>query len=174
MAEYVNNKDFLDALIIYNNQKKAAVLVGEEIPAPSAYICDAIMKITEHYSYRPNFIGYSYRDDMVLDALECCLKGVLKHFDPEKSKNPFGYFTQITHYAFLYRIKKEKRQVSIKNKIIMEMPIDFFELQEHDDYDDYTNTHIQFLQDTIKDVSGVDYTKKPKVSVDKTIENFFE
>ena len=38
--------------------------------------------------------------------------------DSAKSKNPFAYFTQIVHYAFLRRIQKEKKQLDIKTKII--------------------------------------------------------
>ena len=177
MAEYVNNKELLAALIQYDIQKKEALEKGLERPQPSDYICTAVMKIAEHYSYKPNFIGYSYRDDMVLDALEGCLNAVLKHFDPTKSSNPFGYFTQICHYAFLHRIKKEKKQTTIKNRIIMEMPVEFFELQEQDDADDYVNTHVQFLQETIKDADNFNYSKKPKkakATEETNIENFYE
>lgn len=174
MAQYVNNKELLSALLEYHKIKQEAESQGLEVPNPSDFICTCIMKIAEHYSFKPNFINYSYRDDMVLDAVEGCLNAAKKHFNPEKSSNPFGYFTQICHYAFLHRIKKEKRQTTIKNKIILQVPVEMFELQDHDDEGDYVNTHIQFLQDILRDSDVVEFNKKPEKTPVKTIENFFE
>ena len=58
-----------------------------------------------------------FRDDMISDGIENCVQ-YIHNFDPAKSKNPFAYFTQIIHYAFLRRIQKEKKQLDIKTKII--------------------------------------------------------
>jgi len=62
-------------------------------------------------------VNYMFRDDMISDGIENCVQ-YIHNFDPEKSKNPFAYFTQIIHYAFLRRIQKEKKQLEIKTKII--------------------------------------------------------
>ncbi len=89
----------------------------EEYPPVSNYIGECFLKIATHLSYRPNFINYTYRDDMISDGIENCLQYV-HNFNPEKSNNPFAYFTQIIYYAFLRRIAKEKKQTHVKNKII--------------------------------------------------------
>lgn len=81
------------------------------------YLGSCFQKIATHLSFRPNFINYMYKDDMVCDGIENCIQYV-ENFNPEKSKNPFAYFTQIVYYAFLRRIAKEKRQMDIKDKII--------------------------------------------------------
>jgi len=75
------------------------------------------LKIATHLSYKPNFVNYMFREDMISDGIENCVQ-YIHNFDPEKSKNPFAYFTQIIHYAFLRRIQKEKKQLDIKTKII--------------------------------------------------------
>ena len=110
---YVDNKKFLQAMIDWRETWPDE----ENIPPVTNYIGDCFLKIATHLSYRPNFINYTYRDEMISDGIENCLQYV-KNFNPEKSKNPFAYFTQIIHYAFLRRIQKEKRQLEIKNKII--------------------------------------------------------
>ena len=83
----------------------------------SDYIGDCFMKIATHLSYKPNFVNYMFREDMISDGIENCVQ-YIENFNPEKSKNPFAYFTQIIYYAFLRRIQKEKRQLEIKNKIL--------------------------------------------------------
>ena len=114
---YLDNKEFLSALIEY---KKSVVNAREknlEKPRVNNYIGECFLKIATHLSYRPNFINYMYRDDMICDGIENCIQYV-DNFDPEKSTNPFAYFTQIVYYAFLRRIAKEKRQMDIKDKLI--------------------------------------------------------
>ena len=90
---------------------------GEERPPVTDYIAESFLKIAEHLSYRPNFMNYHYREEMVGDGIENCLM-YAHNFDPEKSKNPFSYFTQIIYFAFLRRIEKEKKQSYIKYKIM--------------------------------------------------------
>ena len=75
------------------------------------------LKIATHLSYKPNFVNYMFREDMICDGIENCVQ-YIKNFDPAKSSNPFAYFTQIIHYAFLRSIQKEKRQMDIRTKII--------------------------------------------------------
>lgn len=87
------------------------------------YISESIVKIANHLSYLPNFSGYTYREDFVEDAiLNCC--EYVDNFNPQISKNPFAYFTQICWYAFIRRIMKEKKQSIVKGKLIMGMPYD--------------------------------------------------
>ena len=114
---YVNNADFLAAIIKYKEKVKNAEEQGLPKPRVNNYIGGCFLKIATHLSYRPNFINYMYKDDMVCDGIENCIQ-YIDNFDPAKSKNPFAYFTQIVYYAFLRRIAKEKRQMDIKEKIL--------------------------------------------------------
>ena len=114
---YVDNKEFLAALIKYREKVAIAEIRGLPKPRVDNYIGSCFLKIATHLSYRPNFINYMYKDDMICDGIENCIQ-YIDNFDPEKSKNPFAYFTQIIHYAFLRRIQKEKRQMEIKDKIL--------------------------------------------------------
>jgi hypothetical protein len=145
MAHYVNNKEFLDALIEYRDKCKEAEKDGKEKPRVTNYIGECILKIATHLSYKPNFINYSYRDDMILDGVENCIQ-YLDNFNPDKSSNPFAYFTQIIYYAFLRRIAKEKKQSYIKGKLIMDMPFEAFEVQEGDENRDFHNQYMEFMQ----------------------------
>ena len=114
---YVNNKELLAALIDY--RAEVAVAKAKDLPKPriSNYLGSCFLKIATHLSYKPNFVNYMFRDDMISDGIENCVQ-YIHNFDPNKSRNPFAYFTQIIHYAFLRRIQKEKKQLEIKTKII--------------------------------------------------------
>ena len=114
---YVNNKEFLEALVVFKAKCTAAKEAGEPRPQISNYIGECFLKIATHLSYKPNFVNYMFREDMICDGIENCVQ-YIENFNPEKSKNPFAYFTQIIYYAFLRRIQKEKRQLEIKNKIL--------------------------------------------------------
>lgn len=114
---YVDNKKFLEALINHKERVKRAASQEKPKPRIPEYVGDCFLKIATHLSYRPNFINYMYKEDMVSDGIENCVQ-YIDNFDPNKSKNPFAYFTQIVYFAFLRRIAKEKRQQSIREKII--------------------------------------------------------
>ena len=114
---YVNNKEFLEALINYRAKCQRAEEAGEARPVIPRYIGECFLKIANHLSYKPNFVNYMFREDMISDGIENCVQ-YIKNFNPEKSSNPFAYFTQIIHYAFLRRIQKEKRQMDIRGKLI--------------------------------------------------------
>jgi len=114
---YVNNKELLEALIVYRAKVARAAEEGKPKPRITNYLGECFLKIATHLSYKPNFVNYMFRDDMISDGIENCVQ-YIHNFDPEKSRNPFAYFTQIIHYAFLRRIQKEKKQLDIKNKII--------------------------------------------------------
>ena len=114
---YVNNKEFLEALINYRAKCQRAEEAGEARPVIPRYIGECFLKIANHLSYKPNFVNYMFREDMISDGIENCVQ-YIKNINPEKSSNPFAYFTQIIHYAFLRRIQKEKRQMDIRGKLI--------------------------------------------------------
>ena len=114
---YVNNKEFLAAITDYRQKVHAAKEAGNPRPRVTNYIGSCFLKIATHLSYKPNFVNYMFREDMICDGIENCIQ-YIDNFNPEKSKNPFAYFTQIVYYAFLRRIAKEKRQMDIKDKII--------------------------------------------------------
>ena len=130
---YVNNKEFLEAIKQRKDLLREAEEAGAPVPQISNYLGECILKIANHLSYRPNFINYTYREEMISDGIENCLQYIDK-FDPEKSKNPFAYFTQIIYYAFIRRITKEKKQQSIKEKLLKETNIEArIAVQAHDD-----------------------------------------
>ena len=104
---YVDNKQFLEAIVKYKEEVTYAAENSLPKPRVNNYIGGCFLKIATHLSYRPNFINYMYKDDMVCDGIENCIQ-YIDNFDPAKSKNPFAYFTQIVYYAFLRRIAKEK------------------------------------------------------------------
>ena len=128
---YVNNKELLESLIVYRSKVEKDFLERngrlplkqdrskhwDGKPPITNYLGECFLKIATHLSYKPNFVNYMFREDMISDGIENCVQ-YIHNFDPEKSKNPFAYFTQIIHYAFLRRIQKEKKQLDIKTKII--------------------------------------------------------
>jgi hypothetical protein len=130
---YINNPDFLQALIDYKAAQKECKKNNLPPPPIPNYIGECFMKIAEGLSHKPNFINYTYRDEMMSDGIENCLM-YFDNFNPDKSKNPFAYFTQIIYYAFLRRIQKEKKQLYVKYKATEQMGIlDEMELMEFDD-----------------------------------------
>ena len=131
-THYVDNKKFLAAMIEFKELYNIAEKNKEEYPPVSDYIGECFLKIATHLSYRPNFINYTYREDMISDGIENCLQYV-QNFNPEKSNNPFAYFTQIIYYAFLRRIAKEKKQTHVKNKIIQNNNYQSWTTMEGDD-----------------------------------------
>ena len=172
MAHYVNNADFLAAIVEMRQKYQHAKENNLPIPQVSNYIGECILKIATHLSYKPNFMNYSYREEMISDGIENCLQ-YINNFDPSKSNNPFSYFTQIIYYAFLRRIAKEKKQSYIKGKLIQDMPFDMFELQDQDDNDDFRNAYLDFMQNnhTFDDFieRKKEKKKKKQVSLDEFI-----
>ena len=114
---YVNNKEFLAAISAYRQKVIAAKEAGKPRPRVTNYLGECFLKIATHLSYKPNFVNYMFREDMICDGIENCLQ-YIDNFYPEKSTNPFAYFTQIIYYAFIRRIQKEKKQLEIKGKIL--------------------------------------------------------
>jgi DNA-directed RNA polymerase specialized sigma24 family protein len=135
------------------------------LPKIPEYFGEAIIQIATRFSRRSNFIGYSFRDEMISDAIEHALVAVDK-FDPNKSSNPFSYITTMVYYSFIRRIAKEKRQSYIRSKLIQDMPIDSFDIQDHDDDTDFMNNYMAFIQSH----QNFDDTQEKKVPKQKAIQ----
>ena len=116
-SHYIDNKEFFSEMVKWKTLVIDAEESGDPKPPVTEYIGQCFLLIAERLSTRPNFVNYPFRDEMVGDAIENCLM-YAANFDPEKSKNPFAYFTQITYYAFLRRIQREKKQDTIKYKLM--------------------------------------------------------
>ena len=155
---YVDNKAFQAAMIEYRKICTKAKKDKRDKPPVTDYIGECFLKIANHLSYRPNFINYTFRDDMISDGIENCLQ-YLDNFDPSKSNNPFAYFTQIIYYAFVRRIQKEKKQVIIKHKILTDSNFDDMTLQPGDDRE-FKNQFTEFLKKNT--VVEEPVSKKPK------------
>ena len=152
---YVDNKQFLEALIEHKNGIKAAAEQGLPKPIVSNYLGECFLKIATHLSYKGNFVGYSYRDDMISDGIENCLVAADK-FDPDKSSNPFAYYTQIIYFAFVRRIQKEKKQQATKYRMLENVDLDQL-LLHSDGNEEYVSRIIDLMQ---KQMDTVDLDRK--------------
>lgn len=168
---YVNNKEFSLAVVDYCNRlQKAQKQKSKKIPVIDNYIAECFLKIAEGLSHKSNFIRYTYREEMVMDAVENCLKAI-KNYDIKTATrtgtpNAFAYFTQISWYAFLRRIEKEKKQQDIKLKYMANIQID--ELVDTDDDGDDTNqAFVDTLRNRIDNVRGQDKYWKDVVTEEK-------
>jgi|TARA_B100000085_G_scaffold265054_1_gene272514 DNA-directed RNA polymerase specialized sigma subunit len=146
---YVDNKKFLEAMIEYRDKCVKAEKQKKKKPEVTNYIGECFLKIANHLSYRPNFINYTFRDDMISDGIENCLQ-YMNNFNPDKSKNPFAYFTQIIYYAFIRRIQKEKKQIQIKSKLIQNAGVENMMDQLQGDDAQYQSQLLDYLQKNVK------------------------
>ena len=147
---YVDNKKFLEAMIEYREKCEKAKEKNRNKPDVTNYIGECFLKIANHLSYRPNFINYTFRDDMISDGIENCLQ-YMDNFNPDKSNNPFAYFTQIIYYAFIRRIQKEKKQIQIKSKLIANKGVENMMDQLQGDDTQYQSQLLDFLQRNLKE-----------------------
>ena len=150
---YVNNKQFSQSVVDYVKTVKAAEAEGKDLPVVPDYIAQCFLKIAQGLSHKANFIRYTYREEMVMDAVENCLKAI-NNYDIEAATrtgkpNAFAYFTQITWYAFLRRIAKEKKQQDIKMSYLTNSGIENFITSE--DADQLTTTVVGQFVDTLRD-----------------------
>lgn len=169
---YVNNADFLQALIDYKKKCDEAEQAKKPEPQIPNYIGECFLKIAEHLSRKPNFISYSFRDEMIADGIENCLM-YFRNFNPDKSKNPFAYFTQIIYYAFLRRIMKEKKQLYVKYKATEQFGI----LDEYEMFEDSDGNMKQFeLYDNISEFIHTfeENKRKKKEGKAKGLEKFLD
>lgn len=170
-AHYVDNKKFFEALVEYRKLVVEAKEKGLEKPRVTEYIGECFLKIATHLSYKANFINYTFKDDMISDGIENCLTAVEK-FDPERGMNPFAYFTQITFYAFVRRIQKEKKQQATKYKMLENIDIDQI-LANSEDNAEFANHLVEMIRKQV-DTIDVDRrtvpTKSKKKKSDETSE----
>ena len=169
---YINNADFLQALIDYRDKCVAANNQNKPEPPIPNYVGECFLKIAEHLSRKPNFVSYSFRDEMIADGIENCIQ-YFRNFNPDKSKNPFAYFTQIIYYAFLRRITKEKKQLYVKYKATQQFGI----LDEGEMYEDENGNMRQFeLYDNIAEFIETfeENKEKKKKAKSKGLEKFIE
>lgn len=143
-VHYVDNDEMLAAWIVHQENRKAAIEAGKEEPVLTRYLSECILKICHRTAYKWNFINYSFRDEMVSDAIENCLRGI-NTFDPSASKYIFSYYTTAAWNAFIRRIQREENQAAIKGKIISEMDVDSIVRQEHDN-GEYQTNFIEYMK----------------------------
>ncbi|MAH43553.1 hypothetical protein CL614_07610 [archaeon] len=142
---YVDNKKFYEEMVIYKQGIIEARENGEEDPPATEYMGKCFLDIANGLSFRPNFINYTYKEEMISDGIENCLQ-YCSNFNPDASNNPFSYFTQIIYYAFVRRIEKEKKQSYIRSKLAIKM-LDERKLADFSEQDD--DGTKQYLEDLI-------------------------
>ena len=186
---YVNNAKFSEAVVEYVKRANEEVAAGRDKPVISNYIAECFLKIAEGLSHKANFVRYTYREEMVMDAVENCLKAI-ENYNLETATrtgkpNAFAYFTQIAWYAFLRRIEKEKKQQDVKLKFIAEAGIEnFLDTSQHDLQDDAAAMpfvdELRSRIDVIKENDRIfrEYAtkekRKRKVKVDSDLSEFLD
>ncbi len=172
---YINNETFLQALVAYRSAVQKAQKNKQERPQLPDEIGLYFLMIADHLSRKPNFVAYTFREEMIGDSVENCLQYV-DNFDPHRSSNPFSYFTQIIYFAFLRRIAKEKKQLYIKYKATEQ----FSTLNDNmlHDTDDMGNPNMPLYDNILEFIQNYEKTRetkkqkqKPKI---KGIEKFME
>ena len=186
---YVNNKEFSQAVVDYVSHVEKCKKEKESLPKVPDYIAQCFLRIAEGLSHKANFIRYTYREEMVMDAVENCLKAINNYDIAAATRtgkpNAFAYFTQITWYAFLRRIAKEKKQQDIKMKYIANSGIEDFMVNEHGDeqsglvaemFVDTLKTRIdrvKFVDTEVKELSKIEKKRKKRtVSADSDLSEF--
>jgi len=164
-AHYIDNKEFLVKISEYREKRIEAEECGEPKPRVTNYLGECFVKIANHLAYKSNFVNYTFRDEMILDGIENCLT-YMYNFNPEKSKNPFAYFTQITYYAFIRRIQKEKRQMETKFKYIKSLDID--QILESGDGETHTNEYLSYMRNIIEQAEA-DNAKADEANKNKKV-----
>lgn len=184
---YVNNADFSRAVVDYVTEVNQAKESNKKIPTVPNYIAECFLRISEGLSHKSNFIRYTYREEMVMDAVENCLKAIhnynLEVATRTGKPNAFAYFTQIAWYAFLRRIAKEKKQQDIKLKFLSRADIsEFIETADGDNTDielafvDTLRARIDKVKETDRQVKEFAKTerKKRRVNADSDLSEFME
>jgi hypothetical protein len=169
---YVNNKEFSLAVVEYVKEANAARNADIEIPKVTDYIATCFMKISEGLSHRPNFVRYTYREEMVMDGVENCLRAIgnynIETATRTGNPNAFSYFTQICYFAFIRRITKEKKQQDIKFKFIEKMGIEDFAAMGMDDAGaQETMAYVDTLRQRISQVRTKDDRIKEFAKIEK-------
>lgn len=158
---YVDNQRFYDEIV----KRKAALKEAEEkgLPKPKIndYIGKCLTDIATNFAKRPLYYGRTYKDEMIQDAIVNCVR-YFDTFDPERTKNPFSYFSQCCYYSFLATIVNERDQAYTRSQIAKNVNIDKFTSQEHDN-SEIANEYIEYLNSLQKTDYSKYYEKKPKL-----------
>ena len=176
---YVDNKKLHVEMCAYLELVKEAEEADEPKPRIPEYIGECLLKISSRLSTKPNFINYTYRDEMISDGIENCVN-YIGNFNPEKSSNPFAYFTQIIYYAFLRRIQREKKQLYIKHKSLEtaivqnELATQGTENGNEGDQGGYINLNTDYMNDFVENFERKEAEKKALRIKKKGLENFVE
>ena len=185
---YVNNADFSTAVVEYVTLVREAKAKEERLPVVPDYIAQCFLRIAEGLSHKSNFVRYTYREEMVMDAVENCLKAI-ENYNLEAATrsgrpNAFAYFTQISWYAFLRRIAKEKKQQDIKVKYLAQSGLEeFITSTDEKGAQQVAQAFVDTLKDRIDKIKEVDTAvktfskierKKRKVIVDSDLSGFME
>ena len=179
---YVNNRDFSYAVVDYVTEYKKAKEDGTKNPVVPDYIAICFMKICEGLSHKPNFVRYTYRDEMVMDGVENCLKAIYNYRIDASTRtgkpNAFSYFTQIAYFAFIRRIVKEKKQADIKFKFMEQANIEDF-VSSIDMNSPIDQSFLDTLREKISKIKEVDkqvkdFEKEEKVKKKKGLELVME
>ena len=158
---YVNNRDFSEAVMDYATAAQKARKENSQIPKVTDYIATCFIKIAEGLSHRPNFVRYTYREEMVMDGVENCLRAINNYNIETATRtgkpNAFSYFTQICYFAFIRRIAKDKKQQDIKFKFIEKMGIeDFVQMGMDSEGAEQTMNYVDTLRARINKVQDKD------------------
>ena len=179
---YVNNAMFSQAVVDYVKSSRDAAESGETKPVIPDYIARCFLKISEGLSHKANFVRYTYREEMVMDAVENCLKAI-ENYNIDKATrtgkpNAFAYFTQISWYAFLRRIQKEKKQQDIKIKYLTESGLELLVSEEFEDNPAarQTQAFVDELRERIDEIKTTDdsvkeYAKKVRKKRTKILDS---
>ena len=172
-AHYVDNKQLYAVMIEYKDAVNESEESGELKPQIPNYVGRCLLQIANRLATKPNFANYTFKDDMISDGIENCVS-YIHNFDPQKSNNPFAYFTQIIYYAFLRRIQTEKKQLYIKHKSL-EQYVLFNTLVEGDDMGIGNNVEIgsDYMNDFVKNFEAKEVKTKEKRKQAKGVEKYF-
>lgn len=147
-TDYVDNEKLYQCFVEWHEKRKEALENGLKEPEPPGYISECILLITRRLASKKNFAGYTFKEEMIGDAIENIIK-YYRNFDPSKSKNPFAYFTQIAYFAFLRRILKEKKQAYIKHKLIKNSNLSDAITLLQDEEDNFKISYMEFLKNNL-------------------------
>lgn len=168
---YVDNNLFLKEMIAHRKAVRLAKKENKPKPRLPDYVGKCFMMIAENFSHRPNFLSYSFRDEMIADAIENCVM-YADNFNPAKSKNPFAYFSQIVYYAFLRRIQKEKKQLYVKYKSTEFIGVTdgYDQLESEDGY----NRQFEMYDNIAEFIENFENARKLKKKTKINLEKFIE
>ena len=171
-VHYVNNAEFSLSVVNYVKTVSEAKENSDVLPIVPDDIAISFLKIAENLSHKSNFIRYTYREEMVMDAVENCLKAVENYNIDAKTRsgkpNAFAYFTQIIWFAFLRRITKEKKQQEIKEKYMLQSGVEAFITSSGSEESTQVATHfVDTLKDRISKVKEYDTELKTYAKANK-------